>query len=147
MRQKIENILKDTLPANCFIFVGDRKSIFGEPEIRIGFAAMDYNINNVQGQRPQMVSLLLSLNDMELKPQIFGGNGGQCIYRDPNKNDPKERYLAMKSVKVPFKMPKKEEKFVLAAIKRFAENWIKTLKENREVLRYRDIVNYDELLK
>jgi hypothetical protein len=61
-------------------------------------------------------------------------------------SDPDEKYLAAKSVKVPFRTPQPNEKAVLDAIRRFAENYKKTLADNREVLLYQDIVDYDKLL-
>ena len=146
MIEKIKDILTSVLPSKTHIYVGETKSIFGDPQIKIVFAVSDYNINGVRGQMVQVVSLLLNLKDMELRPQVFGGNGGRSVYRKPNLNDPKEKYLAMKSIILPFRKPKAEEKYVLAAIKRFAENWLKVLKENRDVLMYQDYVDYDDFL-
>lgn len=145
MKTKIENILNETLPKSAFRYVGER-NFMGETSLIIAFAANDYNINGVEGQKPQIVSLMLHLKDLDLHPQCFGGNGGQFIYRKPNLNDAKEKYLAMKNVKIPFKHPKQEEKFVLSAVKRFAENWLLALKENKDVLMYQQYVNYNELL-
>lgn len=147
MKNKILEILNNTLPENVWKFVDQRNSSLLGEYIIIAFAASEINIHNVQGQKPQIVSLSLNLKSLELQPQVFGGNGGQHIYRKPNLNDSKEKYLAMKSVKIPFKRPKPEEKFILNAVQRFAENWVKALKENRDVLMYQDIVNYDEVLK
>jgi hypothetical protein len=146
MVEKIKNILNEVLPKAAFRLVSEGNGVFGGKYIKIAFAVSDYNINGISGQKVQVVSLNLELNCLELTTQIFGGNGGQSIYRKPNLNDPKEKYLAMKSVKVPFKRPKPEEQYVLSAIKRFAENWLKTLKENRDVLMYQELVNYDEFL-
>jgi len=146
MVEKIEAILNEVLPAKAYRLVANTKSIFGDPQIKIVIAVSDYQINGVKGQLVQVVSLLLWLNDMEIYPQVFGGNGGQFIFRKPNMNDPKEKYLAMKSIKIPFRKPKQEENFVLGAIKRFAENWVRLLRENREELMYQEYVNYDEIL-
>jgi hypothetical protein len=140
---KIESILKSVLPTETYIEVRSYNGAFGD-YIKIMFAAKDFLINNVSGQRPQAVSLRLSLSDMELTTQVFGGNGGQSIYREPNLEDPKEKYLAMKSVKVPFRKPKNELVAVEGAIKRFAENWLKTLEANKDTLRYKDIVDYSK---
>ena len=52
----------------------------------------------------------------------------------------------MKSVKVPFRQPKKELKFVLNAICNFCDNYIKTLRENADVLTHPDMVDYKALL-
>jgi len=146
LKSKIEAILEKVVP-NFYRRVWTYKNYFGEGKnLGILIAASDYAINNVRGQYPQAVSLTLDLSSLELHPQIFGGNGGQAIYRNPNLDDPKEKYLAMKSVKIPFRTPNKEEGAVLKAIEKFAENYKKTLKENIDVLRYTDIVDYDALL-
>lgn len=146
MKSQIENILRSVLPNDIWIHVS-KSNIMSDPIIKIAFAAKDYNINNVSGQKPQCVSLILYTNKLTLKTQVFGGNGGQHIYRKPNLNDPKEKYLCITGVKIPFRTPKLEKNNVLKAIKNFAENWIKTLKENKRVLMYSDIVNYNEILK
>jgi hypothetical protein len=146
MRIQIENILKSILPQDIWLYVSE-SSVMNEPIIKIAFAVKDYNINNVSGQKPQIVSLRLYTNTLILKPQVFGGNGGNYIYRKPNLNDSKEKYLCMKGVKIPFRTPKPERDNVLKAIKLFAENWVNILKENQGVLMYQDIVNYNEILK
>jgi hypothetical protein len=145
MKQKILNILTNTLPVNTFISVKNGTRFYDNGEqLKIGFAISDYNINNVSGQKIQLVSLLLDLTDMELRPQVFGGSGGQYIHRKPNLNDSKEKYLAIKRIKIPFRKPKSDEKFILLAIERFAQNWLKALKENRDELMYSELVDYDD---
>lgn len=146
MESKIKEILAATLPEGTYIHVSKRKNFFGGDYIRIGFAASDIDINRVDGQKPQLVSLSLELDAMELETQVFGGNGGNRIYLIPNKEHPKEKYLAMASVKIPFRKPQKNEKAVLSAIERFAEKWVIALKENRNRLFYQDLINYDTLL-
>lgn len=143
--EKVETILKNALPG-FYIYVGESKGTFGGNHLKIAMAAQDYNINKVAGQKVQLVSLSLDLKTLELQTQVYGGNGGGTISRKPNFDDPKEKYLAMKSVKVPFRRPACNERDVLAAIERFAVNYKNTLIENRDVLMYQDIVNYDELL-
>jgi hypothetical protein len=146
IKVKIEQILDKVVPS-FYKGVSIHKNIFDTGNnIRIFIAASDYKINGVSGQLPQVVSLSLDLSDMDLHPQVFGGNGGQRVERKPNMSDPNEKYLAMKGVKVPFRTPQPNEKAVLDAIKRFAENYKKTLAENREVLLYQDVVDYDKLL-
>lgn len=147
LTEKIENVLKTHLPKGAHRIVKEVKGSFGGDYIKIAFAASDVEINNVRGQHPQCVSLCLDLQDMELYPQVFGGNGGQSIRRKPNMEDPHEKYLAMKGVRIPFRKPKPEEAKILNAIARFAQRWKETLKQNREVLMYQDLVDYDELLK
>ena len=142
----IKTLLENTLPKGAFIEVSKYKGMSSE-YIGIVFASKDVLINNVRGQRPDVVSLSIHLNDLELYVQVFGGNGGQHIYRKPDLNHPREQFLAMKSVKIPFRQPKKEEGAILKAIERFAERWILTLKENKENLYYQHLVNYDDFLK
>jgi len=141
---KIESILNLNLPKNAYRRVWKRVCM-GDTSIGIQFSASNYNINQVAGQKPQIVSLMLH-NDFELNTQVFGCNGGDRIYIQSNKEDRKEKYLAMKNIKIPFRKPKKEEKFVLSAIERFAQNWTKAIKENIDVLMYKDIVDYNEFI-
>lgn len=148
MKEKIENILKNALPEKAFFIVQERINSFDKsPQIAIFISASDNEIYRVKGQHPQLVSLLLDLKTMELYPQVFGGLGGQHIYRQPNKNEPKEKYLVMQSIKIPFRKPQPNEKAVLTAIEKFAKNWLTALKENKDVLMYKDLVDYNELLK
>lgn len=146
MLEQIQTILNKALPTKAYIEVKEY-SMMGSNYIKIFFSASDYNINDVAGQKPQAVSLSLNINTLELQPQVFGGCGGQRITRKPNMEDPKEKFLAMKGIQIPFRTPQKNEKAVLGAIERFAQNWVKLLKENKEVLTDNNIVDYDELLK
>jgi len=144
---KINAILQKEVP-NFFHSVTKTKSYFGnEEQIAIKIAASDYEINNVRGQYPQLVSLLLNVDTMELNVQVFGGNGGQRIYRDINPNDPKEKFYAMIGIKVPFRTPQKNEKAVLSAIQKFVQNYKQTLRDNIQTLRYKNVVDYETLLK
>jgi hypothetical protein len=146
MENKILNILKETLPELTHIIVNKRKSCFGGEYLQIGFSASDHQINMVKYQYPQLVTLDLNLETLELHPQVFGGNGGQHIYRKPDMLKPNEGYLAMKAIKIPFRKPKNEEKFVLSAIEKFAKNWVKILRENKDKLMYHQYVDYNKLL-
>lgn len=146
LQEKIEKILKEELPG-FYTFVRKRKNFYGDTYyFQIGMAASNYEINRVNGQYPQYVSLMLDMTDMDLHTQVFGGNGGDRIYLIPDKNDPKEKYLAMAGRRIPFRKPKPNEKNVLDAIRRFAQNYRNTLVENRDRLMYQDVVNYDEVL-
>lgn len=146
IKVKIEQILDKVVPS-FYKGVSIRKNIFDTGNnIRIFIAASDYKINGVSGQFPQVVSLSLDLSDMDLHPQVYGGNGGQRIDREKDMNDPNEKFFAFSTIKIPFRTPQPNEKAVLYAIRRFAENYKKTLAENREVLLYQDIVDYDKLL-
>ena len=146
METKVLDVLKKTLPSKSHIIVKTRQHFDKSYYLKIMFAVSNVEINSVSEQYPQVVSLRLDLDTMELQTQVFGCMGGQNIYRRPNKEDPKERFLAMKSIKIPFRKPKPEEKFVLSAIERFAQNWLTAIKENKSVLMYQGIVDYDEFL-
>ncbi len=144
---QIEAIIKKALEGTKIVFqVEPYQMAFGGEAIKIWMACSTKLINGVRGQMPQVVSLILIGDDLELRPQIFGGMGGQCIYREVNKDDPKERFYAMQRIKIPFKQPKKEMKFVLSAIERFTQNYVKALIDNKEKLMHKDLVNYDEVL-
>lgn len=146
MKDKVTAVLKSILPADFNIMVSVQTNSFDNSEyMRIGFSPNTKEINNVRGQFAQVVSLRLELPAMELQTQIYGGCGGGSIYRNIDENNPGEKYLAMKSVKIPFRKPKKEEKFVLKAIERFAQNYLIVLKENFDLLRYKEIVDYSFL--
>jgi|TARA_R110000796_G_scaffold59008_6_gene135969 hypothetical protein len=145
MKTQVQELLVSKLPKGFNIIVDERKSCFGGKYLKIAFSPNTHLINGVSGQYPQLVSLSLDLDDMELQTQVFGCNGGGRIYREVDKDHPRERFLAMVGVKVPFRKPKKETKFVLKAIERFVENYMKVLKENAEVLRYKSVVDYSFL--
>ena len=147
MKTKVLEVLNSVLPKKTYIKVVEAVSWTKEPYLKILIAMSDKEINNVRMQHPQLVSLALELETLELRTQVFGGCGGQSIYRMVDKNHPKECYLAMKNIKIPFRKPKNTETAVLKAIQRFAERYIQTLKENQSRLMYQDIVNYSEILK
>jgi hypothetical protein len=144
MKEKIEAILKRILP-KAFTFVEERVFL-DEKSLIIGMAASNHKINGVAWQYPQFCALMLHFKDMDLHTQHVGGSGGGKIYRKPDMNNPKEKFYAMKGVKIPFRKPQPTEEAVLKAVERFAQRWIEALKENREVLMYQNIVDYDELL-
>lgn len=137
--EKVHEVLQKVAPKLIFSAT-PRKGFEGTEYLKIYIAAP-----SIDGKDMQPVSLSLNLRSLELQPQSYGGNGGQCVYRDPNLADPKEKYLAMKSVKIPFRTPARNEKDVLAAIQRFALNYKKTLVENKDVLKCREQINFDLL--
>ncbi|MEI7425147.1 MAG: hypothetical protein WCK10_03450, partial [Candidatus Staskawiczbacteria bacterium] len=65
MKAAIEQIIANRLP-NFWFSVTEGTGFFGGENITIKIASVDRNINNVSGQRPDCVSLLLQLNTMEL---------------------------------------------------------------------------------
>lgn len=147
IKLQVLSLIDNRLKGTGFVYgVNICKWGFSGSYLQIYIACSDVNINGVRGQKPQIVSLALSIDTMELEAVAFGGNGGRSIYRKPNLLDASEKYLAMKSVKIPFTRPKKELKFVLNAIDKFILNYIKVLKENKDVLTDSNIVNYNELL-
>lgn len=135
MKEQIINLLqKSEIP---FFKVSDRLSLFDkQPELKIVLYTEDRQINNVEGQYPNCVSLLLNLETLELNPQIFGGMGGRRLYLKPDLNDPKEKYLAMAGQNLPFRTPKPEKDKVLKCISTFINNYISFLKANKDRLFY-----------
>jgi len=131
IKKQIESILNDTL-SGFYTTVETRKYHFGnEQYLKINIATSDFWINNVQGQTYNNISLSLS-QDLELKFQIFGGNGGQCFYRSIDPNNPKEKYYALKGVKIPFRTPANNETAVLKAFKNVCIRYKQLLKETYE---------------
>lgn len=143
---EIETIIKKELP-NFWFSVKERKSFDGIPYLGIQIAASGYNICNVQGQRPQAVSLKLVPSTWLLDTQVFGGCGGGAICRKPNRENPNEKYLAMKSEKISFRRPGPTKEGVMKAIQKFCVNYKKTLIEFKDVLNYSEYCDYDTLLK
>ena len=145
IKNKITAILDKELPG-FYIRVQEYTHFFDKtPQLGIKIAANEYRINQVAGQHPQSVSLMLDIATMELSVQIFGGNGGHRIYLIPDMTNPKEKYLAMASARVPFRTPQKNEKAVLNAIYLFATRYKFLLFENRDRLMYQNYVDYDKL--
>ena len=135
---KVQKILDDTLPKGFFSRIAYNKFL-GIQFLGITMAASDYKINRIDDQFPQEV--YLSLNQyLELSSHY------SVIFRQPNKDLPSERFLAMQSIKIPFRTPLKKEENVLKAIKKFVVSYVETLKANKDVLMYKEYVDYDKLL-
>jgi hypothetical protein len=131
IKKQIEIILNDTLNG-FYTTVETRKYHFdNEQYLKINIATSDFWINNVEGQTYNNISLSLS-QDLELKFQVFGGNGGQCFYRSIDPNNPKEKYYALQGVKIPFRTPANNEKAVLKAFKNVCIRYKQLLKETYE---------------
>lgn len=124
--QEIKELLLKTVPGAMFLVRPNISPLGGGAYISIKIAASADEINRVRGQFPGVVSLWLDFETLELRPQVFGGNGGQHIFVKP----PAGSHLAQESIKIPFRTPKKELKNVLAAIERFATRWKTTIREN-----------------
>ena len=145
MKDQILEILKKELPKTFNIIVKEYQTCFGDHNIKIAFSPNAFEVNNVKGQFPQLVSLDLCLDDLDIHSQVFGCMGGQCIYKIPNIHDDREKYLCMKSIKIPFRRPKKQKENVLKAIEKFAQNYLKLMKENKDDLFYQDVIDYSFL--
>ena len=144
LKPKIESIMSEELPSGFYTFADVSTGSFGGPYMKIAMACSNKD-KHVAGQKAQVVSLCLEA-DLELHPQVYGGNGGQCIHREPNKENTDEKFLAMKSVKVPFRRPNKDEEAVLKAVRRFCQAYLKTLRDNKAVLIDRHEIDYEKLL-
>jgi len=145
MTNTIESLIKGIAP-NAHVIVEERKGWFTGSYIAIIIAASSYEINRVKGQFPACASLSLNPETMDLQVQIYGGMGGNIIYRKPNMDNPVERYLAMAGIKIPFRRPKPNEASVLKTIARFVENWKEAIKENLPVMCHNDVVNYEKAI-
>jgi hypothetical protein len=146
IKEQIERLLSDKLGSNFPFGVTIYKSSFTNDEyLKIWWSCSNENINGVRGQMPQCVSFSLS-SKLELKPQVFGGNGGRCIYRKPNKEIQSEKYLYMQSIVLPFRTPKPEVDKVLSCLSKFIDSYKSALVNNFDNLMYQDIVDYKKLL-
>ena len=141
LKTKVENIIQNTLPDGFYRSVTVGKTFYGTEMLRIIVAASDQHINNVQGQRPQMVSFRLD-SDLSLEPQHYGGCGGRSIELVPEQGS----YLAIERVHIPFRRPKKTEDAVLRALERFFTRYLTALKENKDRLYSAKYADYETLL-
>lgn len=146
-RDTIETIVKNNVPATAYVEVTERVwPIDKKPYIRIAIAANDHQIHNVHRQFPQLVQLAFYPESGLLRVANFDGMGERSVWLKPNKEDPKEKYLAMVSKRISFRTPKPNEAAISKAIGNFAKRWTQELKDNRDRLKYQDIVDYDTLL-
>ena len=142
---QIQAILDKVVP-NAFTKVQVRKNFFGGDYIAIHIAAGDHEINRVQGQYVAHVSLRLDLETMQLETQVYGGSGGQCIYRQPDLTHEREKYYAMIPIKIPFRRPKPNMEAISKCIEKFAVNWKQAIVDNMETLTHRDCVDYKKAI-
>lgn len=146
IQQQVRQSIKKVLPKSFNIMVQKRKSCFGNPYLGIGVSPSFHEINRVKGQYPQYVSLSLDLVTLELEGQHYACMGGTSFHRNIRPDlFPKEKYLAMSSVKVPFRKPKKDLKSVISALERFFERYLNLLKEWGEDLRHKEHGDYSFL--
>lgn len=143
IKRQIRAKLEKILPSDTVIDLQISKQFFSDGNnLDIVFYPKASTINNVRGQYPQKVSLCLNLKTLELEPQMYGGSGGRTIDIKP----PEGSYLAIKQIKIPFRRPKYEVSKVLNAVQKFGERWLQALKDNKENLMYKDLVDYDKFL-
>ena len=135
MKEKIEKILQQEVPK--FFTQVTVYSMLGGKHIHVRIAASDHNINQVQGQHPQLVVIAISTWPNQ---EIEASGSRTSIMIKPT-----DRTYAMKGVKIPFRRTKGEDA-ILRAIRRFAVRYQYALEQNRENLMYQDIVDYDALL-
>lgn len=138
--EQFKSVATQALP-KFFTEVKIHEGIFGAKNIVILAAVSDHNINRVRGQHPQVVSLFFDMKEKTLVTTYYGGCGGQAIYTIPQKNP----YLAMEGVKIKFRKVTGLEP-ALKATAKFLGNYKQALKENRQVLMYQDLVDYDQVL-
>lgn len=146
LKNEIIELLTKKLKDKFVFGVSIQDGYFGGKYMQIWVACSLQDINQVRGQKPQIISLSLDLKTMELQPQGFGGNGGRSIYREPNLNDPQEKFLAMKSVKIPFRTPQPTAEKIKVCIAKFVDNYIQTLRDNKDILKYKNLVDYNYVL-
>lgn len=141
----IRETLSNNLPKSFNIIVRGYDNYSGQDNVQIAFSPTFDTIHDVSGQYPQIVSLNFNRSTMKLTAQTFGGNGGNFIYRKPDQEVPTERYLFMKSIKVPFRQPVKEARFILPKLEKFCKDYLVTVQANRGNLMYQDKVDYSFL--
>lgn len=136
-----EAIVKKCLP-KFYTKVSAVKTCFGTDSIYIQLAIDDTQINNVKGQYVQHCVLWLYFKDMTLEPAHIGGSGGSSILIKPQVN----KNLYCERVKVPFRKPQPKKEAILKAVEKWCINYKKVLQENKDILMYHDLVNYDLVL-
>lgn len=133
--ESVTELLQKTIPGFC-VSATDYTG-FSEKCIKISIAVGENKL--------QRCTLLLNLKTLVLRVQYFGGEGGQCIYRDIDPTKREERFLAMKGEKVFFRTPQPNEKDVLRAIERFALNYRDAILKFKDVLKGREHINFEAL--
>ena len=137
IEEKVLAEIEKAVPAEFYKKVLRRKNVLGTGEfLQIVVAPVDYHINDVRGQRPQVVSFALDLADLELRPQIYGGCGGRSITVKP----PEDSHLYCERVHIPFRTPKRAEKNILAALNRFFARYVAELRKQGS-----NLMHYDKI--
>ncbi len=140
--ESIKEALKN-LPAQIIVRAIETK-FMSTPIIYIHLFCSDKNINNVDGQKPQKVTLVYTYNPSRPQEAVLEGHFTR-IWREVNKDNYMERRWAMVGEKVPFRRTRGTDAQILKAITRFGENYVATLKANKDVIRYKDLCDYSFL--
>lgn len=133
MKNKIQVILKEVLPENFYKEVRHLNS-FASESLVIMAGPTEKETGNF---RPEVVSLCLwkwQNGKIELKPQVFGGYGGQSFIIKAKPGSKAEKLRIYDRIKIPFRTPKPEEEKIIAAVRRFFERYIEALKDNAEFI-------------
>jgi hypothetical protein len=150
MIEKIEAVLTANLPKSVTFQVNEGKNCLGGNTywaIRIYTAFKNgRTINDVRGQFANHISLNLD-DSLQLSFQVFGGMGGQRVYRNIDTTNEKERFYAMVGEKIPFRTPQKIEGKVLESLTKVCQRYIETLQniKGRGLLRHVNEVDYSFL--
>jgi hypothetical protein len=145
IQEQVLKTIKKVLPETFNIMVQKRKSCFGNDYLGIGVSPSFHEINKVK-QFPQYVSFSLDLVTLELEERHYAFMGGTSFHRKPRPDlFPKEKYLALGRVKVPFRKPKRDLKSVLSALQRFFERYLNLLHEWGDDLKYKEYGDYSFL--
>ncbi len=89
-----------------------------------------YNKNNIPLiERTNIITLSYCLDDNELKPQIYGGMGGETITIESD-----EKHLFCKYIQIPFR----SNRDTFKSLGNFIKNYQKLLRENATKLKYKN---------
>lgn len=129
LKDEVYAVIERQLPAGFSnIMVTNQRFTLGGEFIKIIVSAgyTGETINDVHGQYPHAISLLLDVKTLELSVQAYELNGGSRLKLKPKEGS----YLAYDKVFVPFRKPKKVKKNVYSAIEKFIQRYIKLSHEN-----------------
>lgn len=123
----IQKLLDENLPDQIIKRAYEYRDILGGYFVRIEIRSSGKEINRFRGQYQNFISLHLSYPGLSLSFQRYGGMGGQVLYRKIDPENPAEKFLAMKSEKIPFRTPKPEIEAVKKALKSVCVSYVRTL--------------------
>lgn len=135
---ELKKLVNEKLPEMAFKKVVTMPNVTLQGDfLYIILGASKNKIESDKPTRPQQVSLSLFIGNKiqsSLRPSAMGRDWGNFLWFDGRLR------------KVPFRASKKMDiETVKKQVSTFIDNWIKTLKENKNKLGHKDIVNYDLL--